>query len=166
VAAPHGGGIEPGTTEIADAIADEDHAFYSFIGLKVKGNGRLHLTSRTFDETRWLQLAGSSETVLTLHGCKGSEPVAYVGGRDEDLKAKLKEALQRAGFATGSHPRLPGMHPRNICNHGRLGKGAQIELSHGLRRSMFRDLTRREKEQTTRRFREFVRAVRRALSSP
>jgi len=37
VIAPHGGGIEPGTSEIADRVAGEDHAFYSFEGWKRQG---------------------------------------------------------------------------------------------------------------------------------
>ena len=33
IIAPHGGGIEPGTTEIADAIAGNDLSFYAFEGI-------------------------------------------------------------------------------------------------------------------------------------
>jgi phage replication-related protein YjqB (UPF0714/DUF867 family) len=32
VLAPHGGAIEPGTSEIANAIAGKDYSFYAFIG--------------------------------------------------------------------------------------------------------------------------------------
>jgi phage replication-related protein YjqB (UPF0714/DUF867 family) len=45
IIAPHGGGIEPGTSEIADAIADNDFSFYAFEGLKAWANGPLHVTS-------------------------------------------------------------------------------------------------------------------------
>src|SRR5918912_1062843 len=45
IVAPHGGGIEPGTSEIADAIAAEEFSFYAFEGLKSSGNGVLHITS-------------------------------------------------------------------------------------------------------------------------
>ena len=34
IIAPHGGGIEPGTIDIADAIAGCDFTFYAFKGLK------------------------------------------------------------------------------------------------------------------------------------
>ncbi len=34
VMAPHGGGIEPGTIDIADSMAGCDHTFYAFKGLK------------------------------------------------------------------------------------------------------------------------------------
>ena len=45
IVAPHGGGIEPGTSEIADAIARQRWSFYTFEGLKRAGNGVLHITS-------------------------------------------------------------------------------------------------------------------------
>jgi phage replication-related protein YjqB (UPF0714/DUF867 family) len=38
VMAIHGGGIEPGTTEIAEAVAGDRHTFYTFSGLKPEGN--------------------------------------------------------------------------------------------------------------------------------
>ena len=34
IIAPHGGGIEPGTIDIADAVASSDHTFYAFKGIK------------------------------------------------------------------------------------------------------------------------------------
>ena len=70
VMAPHGGGIEPGTTEIAEAVAGKAHTFYSFSGLKAKGNARLHITSRRFDEPVGVAIAEHSDVVLTIHGCK------------------------------------------------------------------------------------------------
>ncbi|MBA4602078.1 poly-gamma-glutamate hydrolase family protein [Thermoactinomyces sp. AMNI-1] len=42
VLAIHGGGIEPGTSEMARAISDHDWSFYDFQGKKKKGNHRLH----------------------------------------------------------------------------------------------------------------------------
>jgi phage replication-related protein YjqB (UPF0714/DUF867 family) len=50
VIAPHGGGIEPGTSELATAIAGDDFSLYLFEGLKSAGNGELHITSTNFDE--------------------------------------------------------------------------------------------------------------------
>ena len=43
VIAPHGGGIEPGTSELAEAIASPDLSFYAFEGLKRNSNGVLTL---------------------------------------------------------------------------------------------------------------------------
>lgn len=49
--APHGGLIEPGTSELAAAIAANDHYFYSFEGLRRgRAHGDLHTTSHRFDE--------------------------------------------------------------------------------------------------------------------
>ena len=67
VMAPNGGGIEPGTTEIADAVAGDEHSFYSFEGLKRRENLSLHITSRRFDEPVGVRMAKDSETVRNLH---------------------------------------------------------------------------------------------------
>ena len=52
IVAPHGGGIEPLTAELADSIAGDDHNFYALRGLKNKGNKVLHITSHRFDDER------------------------------------------------------------------------------------------------------------------
>lgn len=54
--APHGGGIEPGTSEIADGIAALEWSLYAFEGLKPSGNADLHITSTRFDEPMCLEL--------------------------------------------------------------------------------------------------------------
>lgn len=81
VIAIHGGGIEPGTTEIAEAVAGERHAFYTFSGLKPSGNACLHITSRHFNEPRGLRLVQHARTVVSIHGCGDTEPVVLLGGR-------------------------------------------------------------------------------------
>ena len=40
VVAIHGGGIEPGTSEIAEAVAGDRHSFYTFRGIKIGHAGR------------------------------------------------------------------------------------------------------------------------------
>src|SRR5215471_18326011 len=60
IVAPHGGGIEPGTSEIADGIARTRCSFYSFEGLKREGNRVLHITSTHFDEPMCLLLLGDT----------------------------------------------------------------------------------------------------------
>ena len=52
VIAPHGGGIEPGTSEIANAIAGLNYSLYTFDGIRLSGNELLHITSTLFDEPR------------------------------------------------------------------------------------------------------------------
>ena len=56
IVAPHGGKIEPGTSQIATAIAGLDYSLYCFEGIKRTGNARLHVTSSNFDEHRCLAL--------------------------------------------------------------------------------------------------------------
>lgn len=165
VMAVHGGGIEPGTTEIADAIAGADHGFYSFAGIRTKGNIDLHITSRRFDEPTALALAGNAEQIVTIHGCKGTRPLVLLGGRHLTLIGRVEEALEQAGFACDQDPRFPGISPDNICNKGRCGQGVQVELSYGLRRLLFADPGIQDRRLTTPAFETFVQAVRRAIGA-
>lgn len=166
VMAPHGGGIEPGTTEIAEAVAGQAHTFYSFSGLKAQGNARLHITSRSFDEPVGGGIAEHSDAVLTIHGCKGADRTVNIGGQDRRLKEKIKNALRHADFPVRKSTRFLGIHPQNICNRSRRGMGVQLEISAGLRREMFPDLSRIERKNRTETFERFVRALREALSDP
>lgn len=56
VIAPHGGGIEPGTTELAIAIAGWSFSLYTFDGIRLDGNELLHITSTLFDEPKGVSL--------------------------------------------------------------------------------------------------------------
>lgn len=164
VMAPHGGGIEPGTSEIANRVAGDEHAFYSFEGLKQTDCFDLHITSKLFDEPGGVDIAKNSRTILAIHGCKGKEHGIYIGGRDTTLKEKLKNTLIRDGFSVQENSSYPGMDPLNICNRSRFEKGVQMEVSIGLRRLMFSDLSRTRQMDTTQLFEKFVTALRRVLS--
>ena len=164
IIAHHGGGIEPGTTEIARAVAGAEHSFYSFMGLKEKGNLDLHITSRQFDEPIGTGIANDSKTILTIHGCKGKEEAVYIGGRDISLKEKLKESLKNAGFSVREDKRFPGVNPKNICNRSSLRKGVQLEITAGLRHAIFKGLMLSNRKRPTMRFYQFVEAVRDVLS--
>lgn len=166
VIAPHGGGIEPGTSEIADGVAGDDHAFYSFEGWKRQGNFEMHITSRNFDEPIGVDIVKNSNTIVSIHGCNGNEKVVYIGGIDTELIERIKTALSGAGFLVKNNARFPGTSPFNICNRSRLGKGVQLEISAPLRWSMFRDLTRPERKTPTKYFLNFVAALRRGLGEP
>ena len=54
------------------------------------------------------------------------------------LNAAHEHSLAAHGVTVGIHrnPNLQGVHPENICNRGRRGCGAQLEISHGLRSSL------------------------------
>lgn len=165
VIAPHGGGIEPGTSELARAIAGRGFSLYCFEGLKPDGNEALHITSTRFDEPACLAVVAASKTVLAVHGSEEQGEVVHVGGRDAQLAEKLCDALNVAGFVaqlddTAEHP---GRDALNICNRGQSGRGCQLEISRSLRLTLFEGLKRQQRERTTARFGAFVAAVRTAL---
>ncbi|MBW1783320.1 MAG: poly-gamma-glutamate hydrolase family protein [Deltaproteobacteria bacterium] len=165
VIAPHGGGIEPGTADIADAVAADQHAFSAFKGIKKAGNADLHIRSDRFDEPVALRTAAQAVMVVTIHGCRGDGEQVYVGGRNEDVKMHLLHALNRAGFRAQESlkPGLRGRSPRNICNRCRTGLGVQIEISKGLRTKMFETISKRSLRKKTDTFYRFVRVIRNVL---
>jgi phage replication-related protein YjqB (UPF0714/DUF867 family) len=165
VIAPHGGGIEPGTSEVADAIANLDLSFYAFEGIKKAANGILHITSGRFNEPQGVALVAVSPAVVALHGEDSGDPVVFLGGLDQELGARIQVSLQGEGFMVGTHenPNLQGRDKNNICNRGESGRGVQLELSNGLRALFFRTLARNGRQHPTEQFGRFVNAVRRGI---
>ena len=166
VAALHGGGIEPGTSEIAERIAAEELSVYLFEGIKPSGNGHLHMTSTQFDEPRGIVLASAHNRVLTVHGCEDGRPKrhdAFVGGRDGQMKDRLRDVLLAAGFRVDADLWTPGEERLNFCNRGASGAGGQLEISSCLRARMFASLKRAGRRQPTTVLNEFCDAVRRAV---
>ena len=165
IVAPHGGGIEPGTSEIALAIAGGKLSFYLFEGRKTTRNRELHITSTRFDEPRCLALLREAEIVLTVHGEDSETEAVYLGGLHAAALHSLRIALNEHGYDAREHPdqELQGLNPRNICNIGRTGVGIQLELSVGLRDSLFESLTRSGRKKPMPRFFHFARIVRNAL---
>ena len=167
IVAPHGGGIEPGTSEIADAIARQRWSFYAFEGLKRSGNSVLHITSTCFDEPMCLTLLGDTDRVVTIHGEESDDDsgAVFVGGLDTKLGTCVEALLIAHGFEVRKHPDpdLQGLDPRNICNRGTAGAGVQLELSRAVRETLFESLTREGRKHPTPRFKVFVDAVAEAL---
>lgn len=135
IVAPHAGYIEWFTSEIARGIAANDHNLYAFEGLQ-RGDYfyELHVTSTAFTEPRCLNLIAESKTTVAIHGCRGMEPVVYLGGRDRKLRGKLAASFNAAGIkakVTG-HP-YTGKNKANICNRNKRKKGVQLEFSQGIR---------------------------------
>ncbi len=159
VMAIHGGGIERGTTEIAEALAGDRHSFYTFSGLKPAGNYRLHISSHKFDEPRAVEIARRSHAVVTIHGCRNLKDTVFIGGRHPRLKAGIKSALVQAGFPVGEARRLLGVHPANLCNRGAAGMGVQLEISRSLRRRLFVDISRPRRKTPTAEFNRLVAAL-------
>lgn len=164
IMAPHGGGIEPGASEIALAVSQPEYNHYSFEGLKRSGNRVLHITSSRFDEPVAMAAAKNSRVILTFHGCTGDTPLVFMGGLDSRFKHIIELNLQKAGFHTGERQDILGNDPANLCNRGSSGRGVQLELTQALRRLMFRDLTREGRKYPTEIFTRFVSAMKEAFS--
>lgn len=134
IVAPHGGNIEPGTTELGQLIAADNLNFYSFIAIKEQHSPDLHITSHHFDEPSCLALLKRSQQVITVHGFKFDRAMIYLGGLDQQLKTQIHHALQAKGLPVANdHPKYKGENPRNICNRSASGKGLQLEISRHLR---------------------------------
>jgi phage replication-related protein YjqB (UPF0714/DUF867 family) len=156
VMAPHGGKIEPGTTEIAQAISSFDYSFYSFEGLKMEGNSVLHIESHLFDEPCALQAVEMAEIVITVHGqIDQKDGFIMIGGLNSSLGSEIKRQLEASGFETRPPTEgLMGTDPMNICNRGKSRAGVQLEISRKVRDSIRND-------QET--LRTFANAVRKAI---
>ncbi|MCX4577076.1 poly-gamma-glutamate hydrolase family protein [Streptomyces sp. NBC_01571] len=162
VIAPHGGGIEGGTSELCLATAGYDpadlsptppagpvHDFWMFEGLMRSGNSALHVTSTHCDDTVARSLCADSLNVLSLHGCRpeqaGLEPGAaavLVGGLNPAFRQYLVEEFTAAGIravTASGEQEIAGISPDNICNRTLLGMGAQLEMTTALRAAMFAD---------------------------
>lgn len=165
VMAIHGGGIEPGTTEVADAIAGDNHTFYSVVGLKPSGNAALHISSHQFDEPIGCGIADNSRIVVSIHGCKDGKSMTYVGGRHASLKRVIKHMLAENRFPAADAVRFPGVNHKNICNRSPEGKGLQLEISFGMRQQLFADLSHFPRDPINSLFSEYILAIRSGISS-
>lgn len=188
ILAPHGGGIETGTSELCLAIAGYHpaglvptpaegpfHDYWMFEGLLSAGNAELHVTSTKCDDHVAQALAGGSLNAVGLHGCTTAQaklpngtPAVLVGGRNVAFKYHLLTRVTAAGIQAidaDSVPELNGDEPTNIANRTLLAAGAQLELTTPLRHAMFRINTRADRKNTTRRiFWSFTTATRSAIA--
>lgn len=158
IVAPHGGNIEPGTSQIAAAIARDDCSIYVFEGLR-SGSSELHITSSSFDEPSALKLIGGASTILAIHGRSDGDDARriWLGGLNTKLRDAITSSLESAGFevATASGT-MAGTDPMNICNRGTAKMGLQLELPRTLRTELIVDEAK---------LYIFVEAVREALAS-
>ncbi len=185
ILAPHGGGIETGTSELCLAIAGyhpadlatsgQVHDYWMFEGLRSSGNSELHVTSANCDDHVARSLAGGSLNAIGLHGCKESQAglpdgtqAVLVGGRNTTLKSRLITRFTAAGVRAidaATVPDLNGDDPDNIANRTLLGKGAQLEITTAVRLAMFGTNTRADRKNTTKPiFWSFVNATRAAIA--
>ncbi|MER6367880.1 poly-gamma-glutamate hydrolase family protein [Streptomyces mirabilis] len=160
VIAPHGGGIEGGTSELCLAIAGYDpadlaptpvagpvHDFWMFEGLMSSGNGALHVTSTHCDDTIARSLCAGSLNALSLHGCSPDQAglesgaaAVLIGGLNPTFRQYLLEEFTAVGIravTASGEEEIAGISPDNICNRTLLGMGAQLEMTTALRTAMF-----------------------------
>ena len=165
IMAPHGGGIEPGTIDIADYLAGCDYTFYAFKGLKKTGNKILHVKSNTFDEPIALKAAKNADIVISIHGAKDKSEIVHIGGTNQELKQTMMNALRSAGFDAmiSEIPGLRGIKPENICNRCKTRKGVQLEIYRGLRGTLFENLQHRSLRKKTIVFYQFVKVLKESL---
>lgn len=137
VVAPHGGAIEPPTSQIASDIAGQEFSCYLFEGIRKSNNYKaLHLTSEYFDERKCLELIADCDQVVTVHGCKEGEVEVLLGGRDKALAVLIAEALESEGVRARLEGHdFAGTASTNICNQGKSKVGVQLELTEALRAS-------------------------------
>ncbi len=186
VLAPHGGGIEAGTSELCLAIAGyspstrvpigQTHDYWMFEGLRPVANDELHVTSSHCDDRVARTLVSGASHALGLHGCTAAaagledhDRAVLVGGRDGLLRLELLTRLRRAGFHTvdaADHPVLGGGDRANIANRTKTRQGGQLELTTPLRTAMFAENSRPNRRHTTTEvFWDFVHACRAALAA-
>jgi phage replication-related protein YjqB (UPF0714/DUF867 family) len=165
IIAPHGGGIEPGTSEIAEHIARDTLSYFVFKGVKNKLNKDLHIASKRYDEPQARSLVQASDIAVSIHGEEGNNEKVYIGGLNANLISELTTVLEASGFSVSKTlpAGLAGKDPNNICNDCKSKEGLQIEISHGLRKKMFKDMTRKGRKEKTEKFEQFVAAVRKGI---
>lgn len=165
----HGGGIEPGTTELADACAADIHEYYTLDAFKpAGGNSDLHVTSTRYDEPQALAMAAAATHIVSFHGFADTVNLTtYLGGLDFNLRDQIGQSLRDAGFSVQiATSELDGGDPKNICNRTSRGMGVQMELSTAQRQAFFLngDTSRANRVNRTAAFTSYVAAVKAGIS--
>jgi len=167
---PHGGGIEPGTTEICKWFNMNSYSYYSFTGIGTNCK-ELHITSTRFDEPKLGKILSKHQSAISFHGMTDYKKRKYkadifLGGLDRPLINSLEEKLKASGFTVTTfkeHPTssLAAMNPNNVTNKCRGKQGVQIELSASIRKSFFIGNYRlkNERSKTTERFERFCKLI-------
>lgn len=148
--APHGGGIEPGSSEIMRAVADlGGWAWYEFAGFLRQGNQEaLHIGSADFDEPTLNGMLPQTGFVVAFHGASESrEALVYVGGKwklgrrtfTAAISASFAEHGIRAVDAVDNAvaPHLQGLADSSVTNRGKRAEGVQLEFSRAARDLLF-----------------------------
>ena len=138
----HGGSLERGTAEVAEAAAERGGA--SLYAVRQPEELRWHIPSTLVDPSLSAALGAfldHVDVVISVHGYgrRGYSNVVLVGGGNRDLAATATDVLRAAvpsyRFVDDLHaipPTLRGVHPDNPVNRPRSG-GIQVELPPTLR---------------------------------
>jgi phage replication-related protein YjqB (UPF0714/DUF867 family) len=182
ILAIHGGGIEPGTSEIALAAAgyhpatlapSDDgqglHDFWIFEGLLPLGNRCLHVTASNYDDPIALELVQNAQRCVSLHGCSDDQAKGkiQIGGLDHELRNLVLMELTAVGIPAEitTDRQLAGDLPTNIANKTKIGGGAQLEMGTTYRAGLFGTNTRPQRKNTTNaEFDRLVGALRKAMA--
>ena len=143
VMAIHGGGIEPGTEEIARYVANRSGAsLYVYAGRRSTGNILLHQTSHTINiEERPLavRFLNHVDTAISIHGHGREKNRVYAGGLHQNMVQRFVELARPALSAYEwisdpevTPPELRGQSKFNIVNLP-PSRGMQLELPRKLR---------------------------------
>jgi phage replication-related protein YjqB (UPF0714/DUF867 family) len=182
IMAIHGGGIEPGTSEIALATAGYHPAtfatpvdgyglqdFWLFEGLLSEKNHRLHVTASHYDEPIATELVRNARRCISLHGCTDEQAKGkiQIGGHDHELRdivlAELAAIEIPAEITTD--PDLLGEDPDNLANKTKISGGVQLEMGKSFRASLFGINTRQQRKNTINdKFWLYVGALRSAMN--
>jgi len=175
--APHGGGIEPGTSELMRSVAElGGWAWYEFAGYLRQGNKEaLHISSTEFDEPTLIALLAQAGFVVAFHGAsKLGKPVVYVGGRWKLGRKVMTEVINRSFQKHGTSAidatdstdteQICGLHESNLTNRGRRAEGIQMEFSREARNLLFPpDASREARGRRSARLRPLARSIHLAL---
>jgi phage replication-related protein YjqB (UPF0714/DUF867 family) len=141
----HGGGIEPGTEEIAKFVADHSGAsLYVYAGRRSGGNLSLHRPShdaRIEERALIVQFLEHVKTAISIHGHGRGRDRVYVGGLHESMVRRFvelaRQVLSQYEWISDVKlipPGLSGQSPGNVVNLP-SAKGMQLELPVKLRQT-------------------------------
>lgn len=133
IVSPHGGNLERGTSEIARKIAGDDYNLFDFQILRTENVQELHVTSTNFKDSNLSRLLERSSVCVSIHGRRGDDHVAWLGGTNERLKTLIAKYMDENQIqCTLNPPRLEGTSPENFVNAPKE-HGVQLELPSALR---------------------------------
>lgn len=171
IVAPHGGGIEAGTSELARAIAGEKYNSFDFFAKSLKARTFGHVTASHFREEKLSKILSKSLICVSIHRMRDRHFVLYLGGANLALKKLAAKELLKNGFqCTIDPPRTKGLSKKNFVNMASQ-PGLQIEIPQMLAKKLFLNLDNVYKSKDdyvlqstqTKLFKDFVFAIDTAL---